>query len=120
MDPPLVNKFDLDASPIMTIGVSGRRDVREVTEIAKHQIQDNLQTVPGVGAVFLSGGRSRAINVIVNTDQLASYDLSVEDVRHGPDHAEPGSARRHRPAGAARAGAAHAGPHAKRRRSSTN
>src|SRR5882757_1373069 len=40
MDPPLVNKFDLDASPIMTIGVSGQRDVREVTEIAKHRIKE--------------------------------------------------------------------------------
>ncbi len=81
MDPPLVQKFDLDAAPIMTIGISGRRDVREVTEIAKHQIQESLQTVNGVGAVFLSGGRSRAINVILNTDSLASYGLSVEDVR---------------------------------------
>ena len=81
MDPPVVNKFDLDASPIMTIVISGRRDVREVTEIAKHQIQEPLQTVSGVGSVFLSGGRSRAINIIVNTDRLASFGLSVEDVR---------------------------------------
>jgi HAE1 family hydrophobic/amphiphilic exporter-1 len=81
MDPPVVNKFDLDASPIMTIVVSGRRDVREVTEIAKHQIQEPLQTVSGVGSVTLSGGRSRAINVIVNTDLLSSFNMSVEDVR---------------------------------------
>jgi HAE1 family hydrophobic/amphiphilic exporter-1 len=81
MDPPVVNRFDLDAAPIITLGVSGRRDVREVTEIAKRQVQEQLQTVPGVGAVFLSGGRSRAVNVVVNTDQLASLGLSVEDVR---------------------------------------
>ena len=81
MQPPLVDTFDLDASPIITVGVSGRRDVREVTEIAKYRIQEILQTVPGVGAVFLSGGRTRAINVAVNTDRLASYDLSIEDVR---------------------------------------
>jgi HAE1 family hydrophobic/amphiphilic exporter-1 len=81
MDPPLVQKFDLDAAPILTIGISGRRDVREVTEIAKHQIQEPLQTVAGVGSVFLSGGRQRAINVVVNTDRLAAYNLSVEDVR---------------------------------------
>src|SRR5262249_36123116 len=81
MEPPVVNKFDLDAAPIMTIGVSGRRDLREVTEIARHQIQEQLQTVPGVGMVFLSGGRSRAINVAVDTDKLTSYGLSIEDVR---------------------------------------
>ena len=81
MEPPVVNRFDIDAAPIMTIGVSGRRDVREVTEIAKHQIQEQLQTVPGVGSVFVSGGRTRAINVIINTEKLASYGLSIEDVR---------------------------------------
>lgn len=81
MDPPIVNRFDIDAAPIMTIGVSGRRDVREVTEIARRQIQEPLQTVPGVGAVFVSGGRNRAINVIVNTEKLASFKLSIEDVR---------------------------------------
>ena len=81
MDPPVVNKFDLDAAPIMTIGISARRDVREVTEIAKHRIQEQLQTVPGVGGVFLSGGRTRAVNVVVNTDYLASLGLSIEDVR---------------------------------------
>jgi len=81
MEPPLVNKFDMDAAPIMTIGISGRRDVREVTEIARRQIQEQLQTVSGVGAVSMSGGRNRAINVIVDTERLASYGLSVEDVR---------------------------------------
>ena len=81
MDPVTVDTFDLDAAPILTLGISGRRDVREVTEIARYQIQEPLQTVTGVGAVFLSGERHRAINVVVNTDQLASYGLSIEDVR---------------------------------------
>lgn len=81
MDPPIVNKFDIDAAPILTIGVSGDRDIREVTEIAKHQIQEPLQTVNGVGSVFLSGGHNRAINLIVNTDLLSSFGLSIEDVR---------------------------------------
>ena len=59
MDPPIVNRFDLDAAPIITIGISAKRDLRETTDIVKHQIQEQLQTVPGVGAVFLSGGRTR-------------------------------------------------------------
>lgn len=81
MDTPLVSKFDLDSAPIMTIGISGRRDVREVTEIVRHQIQEPLQTVSGVGAVFLSGGRQRAINIVIDTDRLSAYALSIEDVR---------------------------------------
>lgn len=33
-DPPLVDKFDIDAAPVATIAVSGGRNFREVTEIA--------------------------------------------------------------------------------------
>jgi HAE1 family hydrophobic/amphiphilic exporter-1 len=81
MEPPLVDKFDFDSAPIMTIGVSGRRDVREVTEIAKHEIQEVLPKVPGVGRVFLTGGHTRAINIILDIHQLISHGLSVEEVR---------------------------------------
>lgn len=81
IETPLVNKFDLDAAPIITLGVSGNRDIREITEIAKRQIQEQLQTVPGVGNVFMTGGRSRAINVQVDTDKLRSFGVSIEEVR---------------------------------------
>src|SRR4029453_14549130 len=81
-DPPIIDKFDLDASPIMTIAVSGRRDPREVTEIAKKRIKEDLEPLPGVGAVNIVGGRLRAIQVIIDPDRLLKYgDLSIEDVR---------------------------------------
>jgi HAE1 family hydrophobic/amphiphilic exporter-1 len=80
-DPPIIDKWDLDASPVMTIAVSGRRDARETTEIARKRIKENLETVSGVGAVILVGGRQRAVNVYVQTDKLEAYGLSIEDVR---------------------------------------
>jgi hydrophobic/amphiphilic exporter-1 (mainly G- bacteria), HAE1 family len=81
MDVPIVNKFDLDAAPIITIGVSGNRDLQEVTEIAKRLIQEPLQTVAGIGNVFLTGGRSRAINVRIDMERLRAYSISIEEVR---------------------------------------
>ncbi|WP_459554407.1 efflux RND transporter permease subunit [Lacunimicrobium album] len=82
IDPPIIDKFAVDASPILTIAVSGDRDMREVTEIARKRLKENLETVPGVGSVVLVGGRQRAINVIVHIDQLRKYPgLTVEDVR---------------------------------------
>ncbi len=78
---PIVSKFDADAMPVMTIAVSGRRDLREVTELARRKIKERLETVPGVGAINLAGGRTRAINVTVDADKLASYALSIDDVR---------------------------------------
>ena len=80
-DPPLIDKFDIDAAPVATIAISGGRNFREVTEIAREQIKENLETVQGVGAVTLVGGQQRAVNIFVDTDKLAAYMLSAEDVR---------------------------------------
>src|SRR5690349_21745744 len=42
---PIVDKFETDAMPILTIAVSGRRDFREVTEIARKRIKERLETI---------------------------------------------------------------------------
>ncbi len=80
-DPPIVDKFDTGSIPVMTVAVSGRRDLREVTELARRQIKERLETVSGVGSISLVGGRSRAMNVVLDVDRMAGYNLSVEEVR---------------------------------------
>jgi HAE1 family hydrophobic/amphiphilic exporter-1 len=80
-DPPVVEKFNLDAAPIITLAVSGRRSLREITEIAKKQIKEDLEAVSGVGACVLVGGQNRAINVWADPDRLRGRELSIEDVR---------------------------------------
>ena len=90
---PIVNKFDTDAMPVLNLAVSGRRDMREVTEIARKKIKERLETVAGVGAINLVGGRTRSINVIVEADKLAAYGLSIDEVRTALDRQnleEPG------------------------------
>jgi HAE1 family hydrophobic/amphiphilic exporter-1 len=81
-DPPVIDRFDFSASPVATVVVSGRRDLREVTEIAKKRIKEDLEALPGVGAVTLVGGRVRAISVEIDPDKLLKYEgLTIEDVR---------------------------------------
>ena len=81
-DTPIIDKFDLDAAPVMTIAISGRRNFREVTEIARKQIKEDLETLTGVGSVTLVGGRQRAINVSVDPQKLLKFEnLTIEDVR---------------------------------------
>jgi HAE1 family hydrophobic/amphiphilic exporter-1 len=81
-DPPVIDKVAVDAAPVMTVAVSGRRDLREVTEIAKKRIKENLETINGVGSVVLVGGQPRAVHVVLDPDKLLKYEgLTVEDVR---------------------------------------
>ncbi|HKB02351.1 MAG TPA: efflux RND transporter permease subunit [Gemmataceae bacterium] len=81
-DPPIIDKLAIDAAPVMTIVVSGRRDFREVTEIARKKLKEDIETLPGVGSVVLIGGRQRAVHVTIDPDKLQKYEnLTVEDVR---------------------------------------
>ena len=80
-DPPVVEKFNLDAAPIITLAVSGRRSLREITEIARKLIKEDLEAVSGVGACVMVGGQNRAVNISADPDRLRGRDLSIEDVR---------------------------------------
>jgi HAE1 family hydrophobic/amphiphilic exporter-1 len=42
-DTPIIDKFDINAMPVMTIAVSGRRPMQEVTEIAREADQGGLE-----------------------------------------------------------------------------
>ncbi len=80
-EPPIIDKFDVDASPVITISISAPRDLREVTYISDKIIKQNLETVLDVGSVNMAGARTRAVQVIVDIDALRARSLTIEDVR---------------------------------------
>ena len=80
-DNPIIDKLALDAAPVLTVAVSGRHNLRKITELARKRIKEDLETLSGVGSVVLVGGRQRAINVIVDPERLLKYEnLTIEDV----------------------------------------
>ncbi len=80
-DAPAIEKFDPDASPVMAIAVSGRRTAREITEIADKRIKRQLETVRDVGAISLVGDRKREIQLFINPDRLAAYNIGIQQVQ---------------------------------------
>ena len=80
-DSPIIEKFDPDAAPIMSIVVSGKRSPREITEIADKRIKRQLEAIKDIGAITLVGGRSREIQVVVDPDRLSAYRLSIASVK---------------------------------------
>jgi len=80
-DPPVIDKFDVDAVPVMSIAMSGRRSLREVTELARKQVKEDIETLSGVGQVIMLGGQERAINIYVDPDRLTAQGLSIAAVR---------------------------------------
>ncbi len=53
-DPPIIDKLAIDAAPVMTLAVSGRRDFREVTEIAARGSKKISKRSQASAQLFLS------------------------------------------------------------------
>jgi len=80
-DPPVIQKFQVDAMPVMKIAVSAGRNLREVSQIARKQIKEDIETLRGVGQVIMVGQQERTINIDVDPDRLAAYNLSIAQVK---------------------------------------
>ncbi|HTM08791.1 MAG TPA: efflux RND transporter permease subunit [Verrucomicrobiae bacterium] len=80
-DPPVIQKFQVDAMPVMKIAVSGKRNLRELSEIARKQIKEDIESLTGVGQVIMVGRQERAVNIEVDPDRLAAYNLSIAQVK---------------------------------------
>ncbi|MEK6336055.1 MAG: efflux RND transporter permease subunit [Acidobacteriota bacterium] len=79
--PPVVFKFDNDSTPVLTIALSGTRSIRELTELADKTARVQLERVGGVGEVRVVGGLDRAINIWIDADRLAAYQIPITTVR---------------------------------------
>ena len=79
--PPVVQKFDNDSTPVITISLSGDRSLRELTELADKTVRVQLERTSGVGEVQVVGGLQRAINIWIDADRLAAYQIPITAVR---------------------------------------
>jgi len=80
-DPPVVRKQDLDASPILSLAVSGNRSPRELYVLADRDVKNVIESAQGVGEVFITGASDRAVQVNIEARRLAAYQMSIMQVR---------------------------------------
>ncbi|HYJ86568.1 MAG TPA: efflux RND transporter permease subunit, partial [Pyrinomonadaceae bacterium] len=79
--PPVVQKFDNDSTPVITISLSADRSLRELTELADKTVRVQLERTGGVGEVRVVGGLDRAINIWIDAERLAAYQIPITAVR---------------------------------------
>ena len=81
--PPVVSKADADSDPILTMTVqSTARDQLELSDYAENVLSQRFQTIPGVSSVQIWGQKRFAMRLWLNPAKLASYGLTVSDVRN--------------------------------------
>ena len=81
-NPPIYSKVNPADAPILTLALtSATVPLTKVEDLADTTLSQKISQLPGVGLVTISGGEKPAVRIRVNPAQLASYGLSMEDVR---------------------------------------
>src|SRR5262245_8415573 len=78
--PPVVQKQDPDAMPVVMYAISAPMSAVELTTFVEQNVQKRIESVNGVGEVFMWGTRRREIQVRIDPDRLNAYGLSTTDV----------------------------------------
>lgn len=80
LDPPTVSKVNPEDQPILWVGISGDRPLKEMVEYVRDQLKDQFSTVPGVGDIFLGGYVEPSVRVWLDTQKMDRLQITAEDV----------------------------------------
>ncbi len=77
---PSVFEVNLSEMPIVTYSLAGNCGPRMLKEIAD-DLKDNIEAVPGVLEVIVTGGQDREIRIEVDPDKLAYYRIPITSLQ---------------------------------------
>ncbi|MFI5175626.1 MAG: multidrug efflux RND transporter permease subunit, partial [Terriglobia bacterium] len=81
-NPPIYSKINPADAPILTLALtSDSLPLSKVEDLADTTLAQKISQLPGVGLVSISGGQRPAVRIKANPTALASYGLSLEDLR---------------------------------------
>ena len=77
---PAVLKFDISATPVATLGLSGGSDPRRLRYLADEVLTRRLERLPGIASVQVNGGRLREIRVELLLPRLVALGVTADQV----------------------------------------
>jgi len=81
-NPPVYSKVNPADAPVLTLALSSDTlPLNQVEDAADTTLAQKISQISGVGLVTISGGQKPAVRVQANPTALASYGLSLEDLR---------------------------------------
>jgi multidrug efflux pump len=81
-NPPIYSKVNPADAPILTLALtSDTLPLSKVEDLADTNLAQKISQLSGVGLVSISGGQRPAVRVQANPTALASYGMSLEDLR---------------------------------------
>jgi hydrophobic/amphiphilic exporter-1 (mainly G- bacteria), HAE1 family len=80
---PSISKFDVNAQPVVYLGVSGSLEDRALRTFVEDEIVYRLERIPGVAQAQMGGGLSREIHVLLDRGKLNALRLTPAQVING-------------------------------------
>ncbi|MBZ5698457.1 MAG: multidrug efflux RND transporter permease subunit [Acidobacteriia bacterium] len=81
-NPPIYSKTNPADTPVITLALtSDTLPLMKLEDLADTVLSQKVSQLPGVGLVSISGGQKPAVRIQANPTALASYGLSLEDLR---------------------------------------
>src|SRR5512139_4151421 len=74
-EPPVIEKISPEDQPIVWVAVWGDRSIRDLTHYADKVLKRDIEKIPGVGSVTISGGRTRQIRFWLDRQKLDAAAL---------------------------------------------
>lgn len=79
--PPLILPFDPTSTvPLALVAVSGDKSEKELYDLARYQIRNLIQAIPGAMAPTVMGGAERSINIELDPSKLAHLNFAPLEV----------------------------------------
>jgi multidrug efflux pump len=80
--PPIYSKVNPADAPILSLGImSTTLPLPKVQDLVDTRIAQKVSQLPGVGLVSIAGGQRPAVRIQANPKLLASFGLSLDDLR---------------------------------------
>src|SRR5216117_286676 len=81
-NPPIYSKTNPADAPVLTLALTSQTlPLSQVQDLADTRLAQKISQLAGVGLVSISGGQKPAVRIQANPTALASYGLSLEDLR---------------------------------------
>ena len=80
VEDPKILKFDINATPIIHLALTGDVSLGELYDFADNTLRDRITVIAGVANVELIGGAEREVHVMLDQGKLAAKGLSSMDI----------------------------------------
>ena len=80
IDPPIIDKLDINAIPILWLSMSGNLSLQKLGMLADEVLRPQLESIKGVGTIDLDGYAKREIRIWVDRKKLEAHRLTSGDI----------------------------------------